>query len=273
MLESLTDNQSEDFSFFNQNCTLSKLKRASDVERRQANSTSASPVQVTCENCCPADLCNTGSSCFQANISPTVETGLVYGSINFRCSFDLSVSDSSITWYKDGQRLDPRQHPRVTVKDTELTMLTIDRLDSGQYSCRVHYDKNSYSSSEASLVIAGGPEIKPSSWVVPTIGRTVELTCDVTGATTDHNFVWLREGGSILDHHFVSSRIDTPISTKLAFRFSGVDQSGIYVCRDIGSLEFQPYEKIGEAPMVFLEGSNHNDVLSSSCVSSGHHDV
>ncbi|GFR60108.1 down syndrome cell adhesion molecule homolog [Elysia marginata] len=198
-------------------------------------------------------------------ISPAVATGLVYGSVRFRCSFDFRVPDNEVRWYKDGETLDFGNHPRLSVMGNELVISMVDRLDSGQYRCGFSHENTTFMSGDASLVIAGGPEIKPSTWTVPTVGRTVEISCDVTGATTDHKFIWSREDGSSLKDHIASTRIDTPISTKLFFSFDGIKQSGVYVCKDTGSLDFQPYEKVG---VVYQVGTLNCGTKFSVCPSS-----
>ncbi|RUS83164.1 hypothetical protein EGW08_009064 [Elysia chlorotica] len=197
----------------------------------------------------------------QAKISPAVATGLVYGSVRFRCSFDVQVSDDGITWYKGGDRLDLQDHPRLSSKGSELVISMIDRLDSGQYTCGVVYQNTTFISNEASLVIAGGPDIKPSSWSVPSISKTVEISCDVSGATTNHRFIWSRDDGSPITDPAVFTQIDTPIRTTLSFNFDGVRHSGVYVCKDVGSVDFQPYGKVGGSCLSSGTTNLWNEVL------------
>ena len=70
---------------------------------------------------------------------PSVQTVVAQSRVAWRCVVTANPS-ATITWSKDGGRLDDVPNAMISHDGSELTLTNVSRLDAGEYSCTATND-------------------------------------------------------------------------------------------------------------------------------------
>ncbi|XP_076826396.1 obscurin [Brachyhypopomus gauderio] len=175
-------------------------------------------------------------------------------SVSQKATLSCEVSDSKteVKWFKDGKQLSCTKtvHMEAKGKVRQLVLDSVEKKDSGEYTCEVGTEKMAFKVQVAdiSAKFQRKPGMKES--VVVQESENIRLTAEVT---SEHAGVsWFKDGVQLKEGDGCEMKADG-LSRVLLIKSCEAKESGTYMCQTAGDkMEFKV--QIKEPPLKFVVG-------------------
>lgn len=133
-----------------------------------------------------------------------------------------SFPPAAITWLKVGGEL---SKARIVLKGGELSLINVQKLDSGLYECQAT-NHLGHASALTQLVVVKVPQftVSPPKQVEVNKNQNITVSCQATGDPRP-TVTWMKENGEL---PFGRSKVDA--DGKIQIWDAKVEDSGIYTC-------------------------------------------